>query len=253
MSEDRPDTLYADPLLAQEAFTFDQKVVSVFPDMIKRSVPGYPAILNNIRSLASRYVRESSNCYDLGCSLGASTLAIEQGIAVKDVTIHAVDNSSAMIASCQKHLTSARLNHSKLERLNIKTIIREADVNTIDMQNASLCTLNFTLQFIKLEQRTTLLTSIYNALNSGGVLILSEKVSFEDANYNELMIELHHEFKRNNGYSELEISQKRDALERVLIPETIHTHKTRLSSIGFKPVDIWFQCFNFVSLIAIKP
>jgi tRNA (cmo5U34)-methyltransferase len=66
------------------------------------------------------------------------------------------------------------------------------------------------------------------------------------------MTDLHHAFKRANGYSELEVSQKRTALENVLVPETLDTHRARLREAGFGAVDAWFQCFNFASLLAFR-
>jgi tRNA (cmo5U34)-methyltransferase len=116
--------------------------------------------------------------------------------------------------------------------------------------NASLVTLNFTLQFIPLAQRSLLLSRIHAGLRPGGILILSEKIRFDDPQEEQLQIEMHHAFKRANGYNDLEISQKRSALDNVLIPETLEQHRTRLKQAGFRRADLWFQCFNFVSLVA---
>lgn len=85
-----------------------------------------------------------------------------------------------------------------------------------------------------------------------GLLLLSEKFSFDDQKINQLLIDLHHQFKRANGYSELEVSQKRTALENVMRTDSLQTHKNRLNSIGFSHIELWFQCFNFGSLVAIK-
>ena len=118
--------------------------------------------------------------------------------------------------------------------------------------DASVVVFNFTLQFIPPAQRDALLARIGSAMRPGGVLVLSEKIRFEDEHLQALNTDLHHAFKRANGYSDLEISQKRSALENVLVPETIATHQQRLRNAGFTSVDVWFQCFNFASLVAIK-
>ena len=97
-----------------------------------------------------------------------------------------------------------------------------------------------------------LLTKIYEGLNPNGVLVLSEKFRFEDTNVNNLLIDLHHQFKRANGYSELEVSQKRTALENVMRTDSIETHKSAVKNVGFSQVELWFQCFNFGSMIAVK-
>jgi len=112
--------------------------------------------------------------------------------------------------------------------------------------------LNFTLQFIDRDLRDTVVQAIYDGLRPGGIMVLSEKVCFEDEHLDQLNIDLHHNFKRARGYSELEIAQKRTALENVLLPETLSQHKQRISRAGFSSCDVWFQCFNFASLIALK-
>ncbi|NIB44548.1 carboxy-S-adenosyl-L-methionine synthase CmoA [Pseudomaricurvus alkylphenolicus] len=238
------DKLFASPLGEVTGFRFDQSVVEVFPDMIKRSVPGYATIISMIGNLAERYASSNSHCYDLGCSLGAATLAMRHRILASDCEIIAVDNSEAMIQRCQTVIDA--------DSGEVPVQLVCSDLQQVAISNASVVVLNFTLQFIHPEQRQDILANIYQGLNPGGVLILSEKVTFGDQPHDELMIELHHNFKSANGYSDLEIAQKRSALENVLIPETLDTHRQRLKDVGFASTDVWFQCFNFASLIAIK-
>ena len=238
------DNLFANPLGAVPGFVFDQAVVDVFPDMISRSVPGYETIVAHTGELAARFVQPSTNCYDLGCSLGASTLAISQNIEGRDATIVAVDNASAMLEKCQIILDS--------DSSTTETQLVNGDICDIEITNASLVVMNFTLQFVPLEKRTALLEKIYQGLNPGGCLIISEKLSFEPESLNTLLSDLHHGFKRAQGYSDLEISQKRDSIENVLVPETLDTHIQRLRACGFQSASPWFQCFNFCSLVAIK-
>jgi len=241
---DASDRIYANPLAEVKQFIFDQTVVDVFPDMIKRSVPGYATIINMIGNLAERYVQGGSYCYDLGCSLGAATLAMRHRIRAADCKIVGVDNSAAMIERCQQIMAA--------DSGEIPVELVCANIQDVKLQQASMAVLNFTLQFITVEQRLGVLAGIANGLLPGGVLILSEKVVFEDEPHQQLMTELHHNFKRAQGYSDLEIAQKRTAIENVLIPETLQTHRDRLRQAGFRSVDVWFQCFNFASLIAIK-
>lgn len=241
---DASDRIYANPLAEVKQFVFDQTVVDVFPDMIKRSVPGYATIINMIGNLAERYVQGGSYCYDLGCSLGAATLAMRHRIRAADCKIIGVDNSAAMIERCQQIMAA--------DSGEIPVELVCANIQDVKLQQASMAVLNFTLQFITVEQRLGVLAGVANGLLPGGVLILSEKVVFEDEPHQQLMTELHHNFKRAQGYSDLEIAQKRTAIENVLIPETLQTHRDRLRQAGFRSVDVWFQCFNFASLIAIK-
>lgn len=238
------DTIFSAPLEKIGDFTFDEAVAEVFPDMIQRSVPGYSNIITAIGMLAQRFVRADTQVYDLGCSRGAATLAVRRNIQQQNVNIIAVDNSSAMVERCRRHI-EAYHGESAVEILC-------ADIREIEIENASMVILNFTLQFLPPADRTLLLQKIYRGLNPGGVLVLSEKFRFDDTVVNELLTELHHDFKRANGYSELEVSQKRTALENVMRTDSIETHKVRLSQIGFSHVELWFQCFNFGSMIAIK-
>lgn len=241
---DTRDTIYADPLSDAGLFTFDDKVARVFPDMIKRSVPGYPTIVAMTGLLAGRYACEGSQLYDLGCSLGASTLAMRQNLRGQDCRIVAVDNSPAMLERCQS-VIDTDTHHTPVSLVC-------ADLQDVTIENASVVVLNFTLQFIAREQRDDVIGRIYRGLRPGGIMILSEKVTFEDPHLDELNIDLHHQFKRANGYSELEVAQKRNALENVLRPETLQQHRGRIAEAGFDSCDVWFQCFNFASLVALK-
>ena len=238
------DTLFSTPIEKMGDFTFDANVAEVFPDMIRRSVPGYNNIISAIGLLTERFATNDSTLYDLGCSLGAATLSMRRHIKAKNCKIIAVDNSSAMIERCKLHVSAYR------SETDVHII--EKDIRHVCIENASMVVLNFTLQFLSPEDRTVLLQKIYDGLKPGGILILSEKYTFEDPVTNTLLIDLHHDFKRANGYSELEISQKRSALENVMKPDSLECHCARLRECGFSHVSLWFQCFNFGSMFAIK-
>ncbi|MCI7352517.1 MAG: carboxy-S-adenosyl-L-methionine synthase CmoA [[Actinobacillus] rossii] len=238
------DTIFSTPIEKLGDFTFDENVAEVFPDMIQRSVPGYSNIITAIGMLAERFVTANSNVYDLGCSRGAATLSARRHIKQAHVKIIGVDNSQPMVERCRQHVQAY---HSE-----IPVEILCDDIRHITIENASMVILNFTLQFLPPADRTSLLEKIYRGLNPNGILVLSEKFRFEDKNIDNLLIDLHHQFKRANGYSELEVSQKRAALENVMLIDSIDTHKTRLKNVGFSHSELWFQCFNFGSMIAIK-
>ena len=242
MSKNRRDDIYRNPDQPDTGFVFDRQVARVFPDMIRRSVPGYATVINMIGVLAAEYAQPGTICYDLGCSLGASSLAMAKCITAPECRIVAVDNSPDMLAQARKQTAQQQLNTP------IEWVC--ADVLNMQIENASLVVLNFTLQFIDPHARLELLTRIRRGLRPGGLLVLSEKIAFSDAEQEHLQIEMHHAFKRANGYNDLEISRKRSALEKVLIPETLEIHRVRLSEAGFSRTDLWFQCFNFVSLVA---
>ena len=271
------DELYRTPLADIGGFRFDEHVVEVFPDMLVRSVPGYRSIIAQSGLLAERFAQAGTHCYDLGCSLGATLLAMRHAIGERDCHLVGVDNSSAMLAKCQELIALDDQQWNKQSDLHTadntegedikstfaspaavparapaKVSLINADIAQIELQPASVVAMNFTLQFIKPGNRDELLAKIAAATVQGGALVLSEKVEFDDPVLNELYIDRYHAFKRANGYSELEVSQKRSALEKVLIPDTIETHTRRLEKAGFSHCSVWFQCFNFVSMIAVK-
>ena len=243
----KQDNIYASVLDEIIDFKFDERVVSVFPDMIQRSVPGYATLISNIGVLANRYAKPGSTCYDLGCSLGAVSLSMRQQIQQTGCKIIAVDNSAEMIEQAKLLLAKEQAD-SALATVDLCC----CDIDDVEIKNASVVVMNFTLQFIDLEKRLALIKRIYAGLQPGGVLILSEKLAFDAAQQSTFLMDAHHDFKRANGYSDLEISQKRTALEKVLIPETLQQHELRLTEAGFGFNSIWFQCFNFASMIAIK-
>lgn len=237
------DKLYAKPQDMIVDFAFDEAVVKVFPDMIRRSVPGYTDIISLTGLLAEQYAQAGSRCYDLGCSLGAATLSMRQRIPA-DCRIVAVDNSQAMIDACQQHITQDK--HKAMVEWQC------ANIQDVDISDASVVVLNFTLQFIKQEERIAVLQKIHAGLRAGGILILSEKLGFEDQQEQNIQEAMQLAFKRANGYSEMEISQKRSALEKVMIPDTLEQHMQRLAEAGFAQTCLWHQAFNFASMLAIK-
>ncbi len=238
------DSIYAEKQRSVTGFRFDSEVADVFDDMIERSVPGYRTTISMTGLLAEKYAQADSFCYDLGCSLGAATLSLRKNIKQPGCSILAIDNSEPMIEKCRKRIEADN------SEIPVKLIC--ADIQDVSIEKASIVVLNFTLQFIQPEKREELLKKVCSGMLPGGVLILSEKISFENKQVEELNIEMHHAFKKAHGYSDLEVSQKRTALENVLIPETLDVHQQRLENAGFSTSTVWFRCFNFMSIAAIK-
>jgi len=231
------DRIFASPVEPSD-FSFNHQVADVFTDMITRSVPGYSDLVQNIGILATNFAKDHDVIYDLGCSLGAVSKVISNYLPQSKII--AIDNSAAMIANCR-----ANLNLTNIELL-------EADILKIAFVPHQFAVLNFTLQFIEPKQRLHLLQNIYQALQPSCALVLAEKIKFTDDDKQNLITNLHLNFKRQQGYSELEIAQKRTSLEKVLIPDTLEEHINRLQQAGFSKVIPWFSCLNFVSILAIK-
>lgn len=244
IDSNQKDKIYADAHEAVAAFQFDESVVAVFPDMIQRSVPGYQTMLTGIGELTSQYAQHDSALYDLGCSLGAASLTMRRKLQAENCEIIAIDNSSAMIERAEQYIQAY---HS-----DIPVYLTKGDICQTPIDNASVVVINFTLQFIDPEERDALIEKIFNGLKPGGVLIVSEKLHFENQAMQKAIEHMHLQFKRANGYSELEISQKRSSLDNVLITETEQEHLDRFKNAGFTSASIWFQAYNFASFLAIK-
>jgi tRNA (cmo5U34)-methyltransferase len=240
------DRIYATDQDDDGPFRFNKSVADVFPDMLRRSIPGYAASIEAIGSLAARYVTEGSVCYDLGCSLGAATIALRQGIRAANCRIIAVDNAPAMLERCKEIIAA----EDQQSTTPIET--RLANIEDTDISNASMVVMNYTLQFLDVDTRDAIMSRIFDGLLPGGLLLLSEKVIDEDPNMEELLVDMHHEHKRRNDYSQLEVGRKRAALENVLVPETVTAHRQRLTAAGFAHTAVWLRYFNFVSIVAIK-
>lgn len=226
-------------------FRFDQTVATVFDDMVSRSVPYYGEIHRMCAELAGDFAREGSNVYDIGCSTGTSLIAFDKTIQAPDVTLIGVDNSQEMLKRADEKLKSSGLRHPY--------VLEYGDLNKgIAIQNASVISMILTLQFVRPLNREMLMKQMFEGLRPGGVLLLVEKLTSEHTVFNRLFIQHYYEFKKRNGYSEMEIANKREALENVLIPYRMEENFDLLNKVGFGSVEVFFRWYNFCAIIAIK-
>lgn len=225
-------------------FKFGEEVVNVFDDMVSRSVPFYGEIQRMIGDLSQDFAVPGTNYYDLGCSTGNSLLAMDH-LLDEGVAFVGIDESQEMLDKCDQKF--------KEEGLKRDYKLEYGDLNAgINIDNASVVNLCLTLQFVRPLYRTPLVQSIYDQMNDNGALILVEKVLGEDSMFNRLFIKHYYEMKRRHNYSEMEISQKREALENVLIPYKLEENKDMLFKCGFKSVEVFFKWYNFCGIIAVK-
>ena len=227
------DRLFDEPRQLVD-FVFDEAVAEVFPDMIRRSVPGYETVVALTGLLAARHLGNGGRCYDLGCSLGASTLAVLRAVGTTGCEVIAVDDSSAMLDGARR-----------LPTFDDRVEWVEADVREVEIDAAQVVVLNYVLQFLPPEDRLPLLRRIRAGLSRGGILIVSEKLAAGD-----YFDALHLDFKRANGYSELGISQKRAALENVMRIDSEDIHLARFRDAGYGAARVWFRCLNWASFVA---
>ena len=247
------DKPFTTPLDKVARFSFDEQVVACFPDMIRRSVPGYGQVLAMLPLFARRHCKyrqqnnegqRVSRIYDLGCSLGGATMALAGEFETQDLQVKAIDISPAMTSEA-----STLLQHNYPQH-DIEVIT--ADIRDIELEPCDMVILNLTLQFLPAGDRVAVLEKIYHALSEGGILVLTEKTHALDEQYDAWLVERYYDFKRANGYSEMEISGKRNALENVLITDTLDQHHQRLDNVGFERHLTWFQFLNFVSIVAFR-
>ena len=222
-------------------FEFDEEVASVFDDMLGRSVPFYKEMQRLSISFACNFLNDNDKVYDLGCST-ASTLIELSKHCDKNLQLFGIDNSSAMINRASKK--------AKAFGVNIELI--NADLHDVSYKGAKLILSNYTLQFIRPLQREKLVKKIYDSLHDEGIFIFSEKVISSNSTLNKQSIDEYYEFKKTQGYSEFEISQKREALENVLIPYTEEENKKMILDAGFSHCETIFKWVNFATFIAIK-
>ncbi|MCP4341837.1 MAG: carboxy-S-adenosyl-L-methionine synthase CmoA [Desulfobulbaceae bacterium] len=228
-----------------EDFDFNERVVEVFDDMLDRSIPFYQQVIDAQAELLDAYLEPEDRIYDLGCATGTTLLKFSRLLEDKRLQFVGIDNSAPM-------LDKARLKselYSKQQSLSFSL----EDITAFDHPGAGGIILNYTLQFIRPLQRESFLQRLFHNLRPGGIILISEKVINHDRRLNREYIDIYHRFKKNRGYSELEIAKKREALENVLIPFSIKENKTMFKNCGFISVETHFQWFNFASFIAIKP
>ena len=240
------DRLFAHPRPKEEDFHFGKETASVFDDMLGRSVPLYDEIQRMVGELVGDFAADGTDIYDLGCSTGNTFLQIEKNIPEEvKVRFVGVDSSPEMIEKAKEKLAAAGLRH--------EVVLHTADFSQgVPVSNASVALMILTLQFVRPLHRDRLVRQIYRGLADNGCLILVEKVLGENSIFNRLFIRHYYEMKKRNGYSDLEIAQKREALENVLIPYRLEENRELLRKEGFRQVDVFFKWYNFCGMIALK-
>lgn len=225
-------------------FAFGKKTAEVFDNMLNRSVPFYAEIQRMMKEIAIEFAQPNTNIYDLGCSTCATFLSIHDGLP-DSMTLIGMDSSQEMLNKGREKMKHAGV--SKKYKLLCQ------DLNKgIVITNASVVIMNLTLQFVRPLYRERLIKSIAQGLNEGGCLIVVEKVLSLNSTINRLFIKFYYEFKKRNNYSKLEIAQKREALENVLIPYHFDENRELLLNNGFRGCDMFFRWYNFCGLLALK-
>ena len=238
------DEVFAKPLEHVDDFAFNEEVAGVFDDMVSRSVPQYAEIQRMLAELAAYFATPGSNIYDLGCSTGTTLALVDKALPV-NANLIGIDNSAEMLDKCRSKLATLGLSNP--------FELRRADLDQgVEIHDASVVLLVLTLMFVRPLYREKLMRSICAGLQENGCLLLVEKVLGDGSLFNRLFIERYYAYKRRRGYSELEIAQKREALENVLIPYRLSENRDLLLGAGFREVEVFFKWYNFVGIVAVK-
>lgn len=240
----KTDQVFKVPMEKSTDFKFDAQVADVFNDMVGRSVPFYLEMQRMMSEIIPDYVRPNTSIYDLGCSTGTTLLSLDQRLD-QSVRFVGVDSSAEMIENSHINFRNNGLTRPY-------DLIAADLYKPFEIKNASVVILCLTLQFIRPLHRQKMLESIYQQMNDGACLILIEKILAEDANMNRQFINYYYDLKRRNNYDEMEISQKREALENVLIPYKLSENLQMLAEAGFSKTEVFFKWYNFAGIIAIK-
>ncbi|MGD9950149.1 MAG: carboxy-S-adenosyl-L-methionine synthase CmoA [Desulfobulbus sp.] len=237
------DTLYATGKVGED-FSFNDRVAEVFDDMLDRSIPYYRSVIEGMTQLLARRPQRNTTIYDLGCSTGTTLLELSRQLPVDRFHFVGIDNAPAMLEKARK----------KSAMFSKKTLIefREDDITNCPLSEATAIICNYTMQFLRPMTRLAFVERIHAALPEDGMFFLSEKTISHDKRLNRDFIDIYHNFKRKQGYSELEISAKREALENVLIPFSLEENIALLRDAGFAEIEPYFKWFNFTALVAVK-
>lgn len=244
LQTDHRDEVFVDQDHPAEDFSFNAKVAHVFDDMVTRSVPHYEEMQRMVCELCGDFAKPSTNLYDIGCST-ATTLLMLDPILNPGVKFIGIDNAPDMLEKARQKIARKNTRRS----IHLKTADLHQDLS---IENASVVTMLLTLQFIRPLYRERVMKVIHAGLNEQGCLLLIEKLTSEDTIFNRLFIQHYYNFKRKNGYSDLEISNKREALENVLIPYRLEENILLLKETGFQHVEVFFRWYNFCGIIAVK-
>ncbi|STA73987.1 methylase [Campylobacter lari] len=232
------DEIFKKPL--EKQFEFDKSVASVFDDMVSRSVPFYTQNLKLIVELIDHFAPQNAKICDLGCSTASLLLALYE--KRKDFLLSGVDEANAMLEIAK----------NKCQAFGARVEFYQKNLDDFDFFKNDVFIATYTLQFIRPPKRQELVDKIYQNLNENGMFVFSEKILYEDVKIAKKMIQIYEQYKLEQGYSKLEISSKREALENILIPYTQNENITMLKKAGFSKVESVFKWVNFETFIAFK-
>ncbi len=241
------DAIFADPVKRPSDFEFNAEVAEVFDDMLERSVPLYLEQQAMIKDLCKSFWVPGTSVYDLGCSTGTALIGLGRELP-PSARFVGYDNSAPMLERARRNVEAAGLQG----RIDLRHGELNGELKDLRLDNAGIVLMGWTLQFVRPLRRDDLIRWIHDALVDGGVLIVTEKILTSDGHMNRFFIDLYYDFKRRRGYSDAEISRKREALENVLVPYRLDENRDLFRRNGFELVETFFQWFNFAGFLCVR-
>ena len=231
-----------DEIQAEGKWMFDENVAEVFSDMLSRSIPDYETMRDLTFRMARKFIRPFSNVLDIGCSTGLSSQSLIECEEAKKVDFTLVDVSAPMLARCRERYKD-----------NVRVDVCEWDIKDgCPVQRCSVVLSCLTLQFVPIEYRQSIVSSIYDSLQKGGAFLLVEKVLGSSNVIDNAMVEEYYNVKKENAYTEEQILSKRKSLAGQLVPLTLEWNVSLLRDAGFTWVDTYWRYLNFCGILAVK-
>ncbi len=247
MADMNHDEIFSGTVARASDFEFNEEVAQVFDDMLARSIPFYLEQQGLIQEIARRFWVPGTRVYDLGCSTATTLSLLAKTLGAK-ARLVGYDSSPPMLEKAREKVDAAGVG----KQIDLHFGDLNGDLSSLELENASVVTLCWTLQFVRPLQRDRLIRWIYDGLVDGGVLIACEKILTNDSNMNRFFIEFYYDYKKRNGYSDDEILRKRESLENVLVPYRVDENFDLFRRNGFATAETFFQWYNFAGFLCVK-
>ena len=208
-----------------QPWVFDDEVAKRFQAEARDHIPDYERVVDMCVTIVKyTFPDKSTKIIDVGSALG---FTVDKFIQAGYTSVSGIEVSESM----------------KNNSLHQDKIILS---NKLPKEKYSVVLANWTLHFIL--DRKEYLEDIFDRLNSGGVLLLSEKMTQPYP-----LKELYYNWKKFNGVSQEVINSKEQKLKGVLETKPLMWYLDILEKIGFSEIECINSRFSFNTLICKKP
>lgn len=231
----------------QVDFTFAYREEG-FDSHIEKSIRGYKEFHEDVIKISRYFIESNTSVYDLGSSTGKTVEAMASSTHTfaHNVNYVMVENAKGFQSALENRKSSLLKSYpeSTFE-------LKNQSAETLRFSNASFVTSLFTLQFMPVRIRSSVIKRVYDGLNSGGGFVVSEKVYSHNPKIQEMMTFSYYDFKRLN-FSDKDILDKEVTLRNMLKPSTRGELEDMLVGAGFRTLEPIWQNFLFVGYLCIK-